>query len=324
LNIDGGTGVLSVTGGVNTGNYSFSGNDLTLPNNARLNGGHFLTNSPEFGTTATINVMQVMHSEIYMGAGTAESRAIVDDQGRGLMYLGVENVGAGKYAGIVARDPNVEGEYSPGIQENGLPMIGVGGDSYAVTVGVLNGNTNLDGFYADETQVIVSNDTNAWNFHSDGNLALPSGGGITFSNGTLNTVGGGLTARAYNGNFVVRVDETQNVPRYPPTDWTFGVDGDLTVPGQIRNTQGYRAVWNNEVPQDISDLTDNSMLLGASGSTMDINIDGGGAYATYEGTLVRADGGFSGTRWGVNTTIFDGGLGAAGTGYTTTLNGGGA
>jgi hypothetical protein len=106
--------------------------------------------------------------------------------------------------------------------------------------------------------------------------------------------------------------------------WDFKSDGDVTVPGQVRNAQGYRAVWDNELPRDIADLTDNSMMLGASSSTVDINIDGGGAYATYEGSLVRADGGFSSTRWGINSVIFDGGLGAAGTGYTNSLNGGGA
>ena len=267
LSIDG-SGVISVSGGANTGNYTFSGNDMTLPNNARLNGGHFLENSPEFGTTATINSMVVMNSEIYMGAGTAESRAIVDNEGRGLMYLGVENVGEGKFAGIVARDPNDDGsQYSPGINEDGLPTIGPGSNSYSVAVGVMNDGFTINGVFADETQTVVASGAHAWRFDPD---------------------------------------------------------GDVTVPGQIRNAQGYRAIWSSEVPRDISDLTDNSMLLGVSGSTMDINIDGGGAYATYEGTLVRADGGFSGTRWGVNTTIFDGGLGAAGAGYTTTLNGGGA
>jgi hypothetical protein len=166
--------------------------------------------------------------------------------------------------------------------------------------------------------------TNNWTFGTDGDTTLPAGGGITFSNGTIKTVQGGLTARAYNGNFVVRVDETQNVLAQPGKKWTFDIDGDLKVPQEIRNPQGHRAIWSNEVPRDISDLTDNSMLLGMSSSTLDINIDGGGAYATYEGTLVRADGGFSGTRWGVNTTVYDGGSGAAGAGYTMTLNGGGA
>jgi hypothetical protein len=166
--------------------------------------------------------------------------------------------------------------------------------------------------------------TNTWTFGIDGQTTLPAGGGVTFSNGTINTVNGGLTARAYNGNFTVHVDETENIYTQPPKIWTFDVDGDLAVPGEVRNKSGYRAIWSNEVPRDISDLTDNGMLLGLSHSTLDINIDGGGAYATYEGTLVRADGGFSSTRWGINSVIFDGGLGAAGTGYTNSLNGGGA
>jgi len=131
--------------------------------------------------------------------------------------------------------------------------------------------------------------TNTWTYGTDGSLTLPSAGKIINNN---------------------------NI-------WTFSNVGDLAVPGQIKNGLGHRAVWSNEVPRDVSDLTDNQMLLGMSSSTIDINIDGGGAYATYEGTLVRADGGFSSVRWGINSVIYDGGSGAGGT-YTNSLNGGGA
>ena len=262
LSIDG-SGVISVSGGANTGNYTFSGNDMTLPNNARLNGGHFLENSPEFGTTATINSMVVMNSEIYMGAGTAESRAIVDSQGRGLMYLGVENVGEGKFAGIVARDPNIDGgQYSPGLAEGVMPTIGVGSDYYTTAVGVMNDQFLINGLFADETQTIVSTNVHAWKFDRD---------------------------------------------------------GDLKVPGEIRNNQGHRAIWENELPGDVAQLL--AMIQGMNTSTPDTNWDGGAAAATYA-TNTNADGGFSSTRWGRNTTKFDGG--ANGEEYTLTLNGGGA
>lgn len=268
LSIDN-NGILSVSGGVNTGNFTFNGDNMVMPVTAKLNsGGVGVTNSAEFGTVVTKSGATVTHSEIYMGGGTAEARAITDSAGRSLMYLGTENVGAGKFAGIVARDPNNSGsQYSPGINEDGLPTIGPGSNSYSVAVGVMNDGFTLNGVFADETQTVVATGSHAWLFDND---------------------------------------------------------GDLKVPQEIRNARSARAVWSDEVPRDIADLTDNSMLLGASGSTIDINIDGGGAYATYEGSLVRADGGFSSTRWGINSVIFDGGLGAAGTGYTNSLNGGGA
>lgn len=163
--------------------------------------------------------------------------------------------------------------------------------------------------------------TNTWTFDTDGDTTLPAGGGITFSNGTIKTAPGGLTARAYNGNFVVRVDETQNVPAHPTKSWTFDVSGDLAVPGEIRNNQGHRAVWQNELTGDVAQLM--AMIQSINASTPDSNWDGGAAYAIYD-TNINADGGFSSTRSGSNTTVFDGGSDAADTGYTTTLNGGGA
>jgi hypothetical protein len=254
---------------VNTGNYTFSGDNMVIPLHAKLNsGGVGITNSAEFGTEVTKSGSTVTHSEIYMGSGTAEARAITDGEGRSLMYLGVENVGEGKFAGIVAQDPNLDpSQYTTSLNGDGLPILGDSTVTYATTVGVMNSDFTINGLYVDEIQTVVATGAHAWYFDRN---------------------------------------------------------GDVTVPGQIKDVQGNRAVWSNEVPRDVSDLTDNSMLLGMSNSTIDINIDGGGAYATYEGTLVRADGGFSSTRWGVNSTIYDGGLGAGGGAYSETLNGGGA
>jgi hypothetical protein len=162
--------------------------------------------------------------------------------------------------------------------------------------------------------------TNTWTFGTDGETTLPAGGGVTFSNGTINTVNGGLTARAYNGNFTVHVDETENIYTQPPKIWTFDVDGDLAVPGEVRNRQGYRAVWENEIPGDVAQLV--AMLQNMNTSAPDVNWDGGAAATLYDKNT-NADGGFSSSRWGRNTTIFDGGAGT-GSSYTMTLNGGGA
>jgi len=257
------------TSATNTGNFIFVGDSIELPLRTRLNsGGIGVTNSAEFGTDVQTDSSMIQTSEIYMGAGTAESRAIVDDMGRSLMYLGVENVGEGKFAGIVAQDPNLDpSQYTVALNGDGLPILGDSTITYATTVGVMNSDFTINGLYVDEIQTVVATGAHTWRFDRN---------------------------------------------------------GDVTVPGQIKDAQGNRAVWSNEVPRDISDLTDNGMLLGMSSSTIDINIDGGGAYANYEGTLVRADGGFSSTRWGVNSVIYDGGVGAGGGTYSETLNGGGA
>ena len=261
-----------------TADFSFDNGVMHLPlTDAKLNaGGVGVTNSAEFGTQVSGDMGGITHSEIYMGAGTAESRAIVDDQGRSLMYLGTENVGDGKFGGIVARDPNVDSQYSPGLNESNLPTIGIQGDTYAAAVGVLNPQGLINGLYADETQTIITGETN-----------------IIINN---------------NGS-------------HP---WIFDTVGDLISSGMLRNQYGHRAVYENEIARDVSDLTDNYMLLNQSAALDNINIDGGGALATYTTSITFADGGYSGSRWGSASTVYDGGLGAAGAGYTTTLNGGGA
>ena len=258
--------------------FSFENGVMHLPlTDAKLNaGGVGVTNSAEFGTQVIKSGPTVTHSEIYMGAGTAESRAVVDDQGRSLMYLGTENVGEGKFSGIVARDPMVDSQYSPGLNENNLPTVGIAGDTYATAVGVLNPQGLLNGLYADENQTIITGENN-----------------IIINN---------------NGS-------------HP---WIFDTVGDLITSGMLRNQYGHRAVFENEIARDISDLTDNYMLLNQGAALDNINIDGGGASATYVSGVTFADGGYSGSRWGVASIVYDGGLGAAGGGYTNTLNGGGA
>ena len=246
-------------------------------NSLRLNsGGVGVTNSAEFGTQVTKVMGVISHSEIYMGAGTAESRAIVDDQGRSLMYLGTENVGEGKFSGIVARDPMVDSQYSPGLNENNLPTVGIAGDTYATAVGVLNPQGLLNGLYADENQTIITGENN-----------------IIINN---------------NGS-------------HP---WIFDTVGDLITSGMLRNQFGHRAVFENEIARDISDLTDNYMLLNQGVALDNINIDGGGALANYTTSMTFADGGYSGSRWGAASTVYDGGGNAGTNEFSMTLNGGGA
>ena len=90
----------------------------------------------------------------------------------------------------------------------------------------------------------------------------------------------------------------------------------------FRKSTGERVAYHNEVPTDISQLSDRTGMIPAI-SQETINIDGGGAYAMFE-TALRADGGFSGSRWGAASTVFDGGATAGTTVFELALNGGGA
>jgi len=112
-------------------------------------------------------------------------------------------------------------------------------------------------------------------------------------------------------------------------DFTFDVLGNLNVPGDVqvsavgafKNSDGVRAAYINEIPMDVSDLTDNMSLLPKDISPVEIDIDGGHALAFFA-IPTNADGGGSAGRFGPNSIVFDGG--GAGGAYTNTLNGGGA
>jgi len=98
----------------------------------------------------------------------------------------------------------------------------------------------------------------------------------------------------------------------------------LPINGVYQRSDGVRAAWLTELPEDISQLTDNNKLLTSQSITLqNIDIDGGGAYSIYDSNVMFADGGFGSTRFGPSSTVFDG-AGAGNSVYTTTLNGGGA
>jgi hypothetical protein len=134
---------------------------ISLPDTAKINsGGVGTTNSAEFGTVIDrYGNGLIMHSEVYMGAGTTETRGIVDDAGRGLIYTGVENPG---FAGMVAVDPGVTSQYAVSQMDDNI-IIGAtqpGGNitvsGYSAGLGVMNGEYNINGFYADGLQTVTS------------------------------------------------------------------------------------------------------------------------------------------------------------------------
>jgi hypothetical protein len=142
---------------------------------------------------------------------------------------------------------------------------------------------------------------------SDGNITLPADSGMQFTNGTINTVGGGLTARAYNGNFTITVDETQ-LPTTPYVAWTFGTAGNLTVPGTITFSDGtVQSTAYDYAPVNL------------------VNLDGGFATTQFDHSYVYVDCGGSKRRGVLAEDTFDGDVnGATTTVFAKTLNGGGA
>ena len=150
-----------------------------------------------------------------------------------------------------------------------------------------------------------------WLFDSNGSLTFPQGTVL----GTADGPGAFIIDGAADKDILIYTYGSSTAH-----GWTFDIDGDLKVPQEIRNPQGHRAIWSNEVPRDISDLTDNNLLLAINSIAPDMNWDGGAAAATYS-INTNADGGFSSTRWGINSIKFDGGAGA-GSSHTETLNGG--
>jgi Major tropism determinant N-terminal domain len=192
--------------------------DVNLPLVAKLNsGGIGVTNSAEFGTEVTLNSSNnISGSQIYMGAGTAESRAIVNNNGHSLMYTGVENPG---FAGMVAVDPGVTSEYAIRVGANANIEIGavvgpITTTEYVTGIGVLNNSYNMNGLFANSNVTVVGAGSHGWTFGSDGNLTLPAGGEIHSSAGT-----GPVAIQSNDGNNTYT--------------WNFGTDGTLTLPTTV-------------------------------------------------------------------------------------------
>jgi hypothetical protein len=150
----------------------------------------------------------------------------------------------------------------------------------------------------------------------------------------------GLTLGDSNGGSYVSINgdlhdneiivSTINKNNEERKEFVFDVEGHLHVPGDVqvssigafRNSSGVRAAYVNEIPTDVSDLTDNSGIISAGQQLAEISIDGGHALAFFA-TPIAADGGGSAGRFGPNSIVFNGGFASGGT-YGTVLNGGGA
>ncbi len=139
--------------------------------------------------------------------------------------------------------------------------------------------------------VIVSTDegTHRWEFGADGWLSFPGtfpGGAIGYDDDTQ----------------TLQLARTTGVSIYTQSGpWVFGANGHVVFPDNTVQTTAYRNI-----------VQDNLML------------DGGAAATIYEVTVDYAEGGFSATRYGVNTPSFNGGAAALDEPIYYTLDGGGA
>jgi hypothetical protein len=200
---------------------------------------------------------------------------------KALIYAGVENPG---FAGLIASDGNFSSDYSVFIDENGFVNIGGTSVGYTAALGVSTAEAGINGIAVNMTETAIV------------------GGEMEPSNLVLDDTG--IAVKTLSGANV----------------WKFTDDAALVIPGQIRNQQGVAVAFIDQVPLDVSQLTDTQKLL--TPTYTDINVDGGAALSFYASSLLLADGGYSSSRFGRASQGIDGG-GAGGT-HNVLVNGGGA
>ena len=200
---------------------------------------------------------------------------------KALIYAGVENPG---FAGLIASDGNVSTDYSIYVDVNGFINIGGTSVGYTAALGVSTAESGINGVAVNMTETVIV------------------GGEMEPSNMVLDDTG--VAVKTLSGANV----------------WKFTDDAALVIPGQIRNQQGVALAFIDQVPLDVSQLTDTGKLL--TPTYTDINVDGGAALSFYASSLLLADGGYSSSRFGRGSQGIDGG-GAGGT-HNVLVNGGGA
>ena len=223
---------------------------------------------------------------------------------------------------------------------NGLFTLPAGGDiRNSSNVSVLNtvGPSLVNGEYTvtlDEYGALiipgplVSTQLGTMRFTSDVNFEIEANNRIQLIGAPLNlSEVDSATVLGKSGDVLVDIDN--KIKSYDGVRWndvvvTKGASRDIQLGAgaNFRKSTGERVAYHTEIPTDISQLADINNLL-ATMELETVNIDGGGAYAMFDIPL-RADGGFSGSRWGAASTIFDGGATAGTSSFTLSLNGGGA
>ena len=159
-------------GGGNLGNYTFTGDNVSMPDMARFNsGGSSTYGRAEFGTDVyyngnSITNSQYVDSEVFMGAGLGEFRSIHNKNNNvrsALTYAGVEDVQYGVFSGMISQTDNMDSMYS--IDVNSHDNIILGAEQYygslvsknwASGLGTVNNRGTINGIYADGAVVNVT------------------------------------------------------------------------------------------------------------------------------------------------------------------------
>jgi hypothetical protein len=348
-----------------TGNYTFSGDNLEMPLNSRLNsGGLGETGAAEFGTEVYKNPSNIISSsQVYLGSGAGEFRSIYNNPdpygfagASTLTYAGVEDVGSGKFSGVVSQTPDMDSMYTvdfdPATNTIVVGAATEGGHlvsaDWSTALGTLNQGFTVNGVFTDTQQTVLSGgSTNpssividdqgiSWNnqglgkvqFSAATDFEIVAQNRITLSGAPVNLPNVDTGRVLASAGDVVRNSDGR-IYVYNGTRWnevvtTTGASKDIILnPGaSLRNSNGVRVAYHTEVPTDISQLSDTTGII-PNIEQETINIDGGAAYAVFE-IPMRADGGFSGARWGSASTVFDGGANASTTVFELSLNGGAA
>jgi hypothetical protein len=178
------------------------------------------------------------------------------------------------------------------IGENAETIVSDNGDTFLNFNGA-DGGKLVIGSNADKNLIVSLNENNTakeWEFGTDGNLTLPSGGRINYANGT--SILNGITSGSTYSN--------ANVASYLPTysgniagnivkggkTWTFGTDGNTAIPGNVTIGSGYGNI------SMVHTISANNYVY-ANGVSILANITGGASTGniTFNGPGIGLDAG---------------------------------
>ena len=236
--------VTTATDGNHDWHFGTDGN-LSMPDITQLNsGGIGEKNSAVFGTEVILDGPggNITSSQVYMGAGTGETRIMVDGTtGNSLAYFGVEDTTLPGFAGVVASDPNVTSMYQVGTDDGDNIILGAtqpGGEltstDYKAAIGVLNANLTINGLYADQTGVIMSggganNSSTIW--------AVENGIGITNTLYPSNdsSIDIGTPEKTFDSLYVNSIKATQNLTIDAGSTFSYWMNsyGDITLANSV-------------------------------------------------------------------------------------------
>jgi hypothetical protein len=234
------------------------------------------------------------------GSGNVDLGKFKIDIGGGAAFLATTDDADGWGGYNISINPSNEGSAYINIPNNANAELGE-----SLTISSLDSNSSVE---------INTDWADPWIFGADGKLTAPGEVyGQFFTLRGANDPDAEIGSLGYGGNVVtVYGFEGFNVNTGEPEgglQWQFGTDGNLTLP----QTAGRGITFGDGTFQKTAYKRPDNLML-----------DGGAAATIYEVTVDYAEGGFSSTRYGVNTPSFNGGGAEATELVQYTLDGGGA